>query len=487
MPGPALDRASTSSTSRTTRSTRSSSRSSRPRSFATAPATAARTRSIAAPTGSTSPRSATPRRRPGGVFLLDHDDFEPARALGDRSRPAAAGLRRVVEHRLRHAADQRVGHAEHGRGRHRARAAARQPVRPPPARLGPAPAPPQAGDRPRRRAPDGARAAPRPRPDASPTASSASSSRPPTCQRVGLAVAPPGRRQRGGREGHHDPAPSRPSPTSCRRALQALQRRAAAGHRHRPVARRPARSTSRAGAPASSSATTSPTRAARETRLVRIGGIVARAPHPASGAGQRRPADGRGQPRRQARLPDQLAVRLVGRAVLPRGHRRLDGQARHRRRRSTLDPNFFVEFDGERPHQVRLEGGDASSATPTASRRDRRRGLADPRRARRLPRRSTPPWAGCSPSRAGMQERSRRAVLRSLRADRASATRLSIALVAAARRSGCSTTTDPSELRIGAAAVLVGLRHLPLRQAARALPLDVDARRPTASWRCGRS
>jgi selenium-binding protein 1 len=26
-----------------------------------------------------------------------------------------------------------------------------------------------------------------------------------------------------------------------------------------------------------------------------------------------------------------------------------------------LDPNFFVEFDGLRGHQVRLEGGDASS------------------------------------------------------------------------------------------------------------------------------
>jgi selenium-binding protein 1 len=26
-----------------------------------------------------------------------------------------------------------------------------------------------------------------------------------------------------------------------------------------------------------------------------------------------------------------------------------------------LDPDFFVEFRGERPHQVRLEGGDASS------------------------------------------------------------------------------------------------------------------------------
>jgi selenium-binding protein 1 len=26
-----------------------------------------------------------------------------------------------------------------------------------------------------------------------------------------------------------------------------------------------------------------------------------------------------------------------------------------------LDPNLFVEFDGMRPHQVHLEGGDASS------------------------------------------------------------------------------------------------------------------------------
>jgi selenium-binding protein 1 len=26
-----------------------------------------------------------------------------------------------------------------------------------------------------------------------------------------------------------------------------------------------------------------------------------------------------------------------------------------------VDPNFFVGFEGERAHQVRLEGGDASS------------------------------------------------------------------------------------------------------------------------------
>jgi selenium-binding protein 1 len=26
-----------------------------------------------------------------------------------------------------------------------------------------------------------------------------------------------------------------------------------------------------------------------------------------------------------------------------------------------IDPNFFVPFQGERPHQIRLEGGDSSS------------------------------------------------------------------------------------------------------------------------------
>jgi len=28
----------------------------------------------------------------------------------------------------------------------------------------------------------------------------------------------------------------------------------------------------------------------------------------------------------------------------------------------TVDPDFFIDFDdGERPHQIRLEGGDSSS------------------------------------------------------------------------------------------------------------------------------
>ena len=84
-------------------------------------------------------RSATRRRRPGRRVPARPRRLQAARALGDRPRPAAPGLRRVVEHRLRHAAHERVGHAEHGRERRQPRAAARQPVRPPAARLGPAP------------------------------------------------------------------------------------------------------------------------------------------------------------------------------------------------------------------------------------------------------------------------------------------------------------------------------------------------------------
>jgi methanethiol oxidase len=72
----------------------------------------------------------------------------------------------------------------------------------------------------------------------------------------------------------------------------------------------------------------------RETGSVRIGGIVGRTPHPAPGpagpAAGRRPADGRGQPGQQAGVLHQLAVRRLGRAVLPRRCRRLDDQTRRR-------------------------------------------------------------------------------------------------------------------------------------------------------------
>ena len=54
------------------------------------------------------------------------------------------------------------------------------------------------------------------------------------------------------------------------------------------------------------------------------------APRRAVRAAGRRPADGRGQPRRPARLRHQLAVRRLGRPVLPGRRRRLDGEDRHR-------------------------------------------------------------------------------------------------------------------------------------------------------------
>ena len=79
---------------------------------------------------------------------------------------------------------------------------------------------------------------------------------------------------------------------------------------------------------------------------------------------RRRAADGRDQPRRQARLLDQLALLDLGRPVLSRRRARRAGHGRCRRRTaaSTLDEDFCVEFpDGYRSHQIRLEGGDCST------------------------------------------------------------------------------------------------------------------------------
>ncbi len=95
---------------------------------------------------------------------------------------------------------------------------------------------------------------------------------------------------------------------------------------------------------------------------VRLGGITGRAPHPASG-----PLSGG---------PQMVEVSRDGRRVYltnslyaswdaqfyPEG---LDGWVVKLDADPTgglsVDPDFFVPFDGERPHQVRLQGGDASS------------------------------------------------------------------------------------------------------------------------------
>jgi selenium-binding protein 1 len=98
--------------------------------------------------------------------------------------------------------------------------------------------------------------------------------------------------------------------------------------------------------------------------IVKIGGIVNRAPHPASGG---RALNG---------APQMVEISRDGRRVyitnslyaawdeqfypdgirgwMAKGEVADDGRLR-------LDDRFFVEFDGWRPHQVHLEGGDASS------------------------------------------------------------------------------------------------------------------------------
>jgi selenium-binding protein 1 len=103
-------------------------------------------------------------------------------------------------------------------------------------------------------------------------------------------------------------------------------------------------------------------RAPRETGSVRLGGIVGRAPHPAAG-----PLNGGPQMVEISRdgrrvfltnslyaawdeqfYPDGIDGWLI---KLDAGE---DGSLE-------VDPDVFVEFRGERPHQVRLQGGDASS------------------------------------------------------------------------------------------------------------------------------
>ena len=141
----------------------------------------------------------------------------------------------------------------------------------------------------------------------------------------------------------------------------------------------------------------------------------------------------------------------------------------------TLDPDLFVEFSGERPHQVRLQGGDASSDSYC---------FPDPRWTELWP------WVlmallgayhGLNPAMGwlfavalGMQERDRGAVLRAL-PPIALGHEASV-LVAAALVLGLGLLADTSALHMGAGIALVRVRRVPVRQAARALPLGQGAR-----------
>ncbi len=98
------------------------------------------------------------------------------------------------------------------------------------------------------------------------------------------------------------------------------------------------------------------------TGSVRLGGIVERAPHPASGALNGGPQmveisrDGR-----RVYLTNSLYASWDAQ-FYPEG---IDGWLVKLDANPdggvSVDPEFFLPFDGERPHQVRLQGGDASS------------------------------------------------------------------------------------------------------------------------------
>jgi selenium-binding protein 1 len=178
-------------------------------------------------------------------------------------------------------------------------------------------------------------------------------------QRLGLAVAPPGRRQRRRREGHHHPARAgraRPAPRRAE-ALSAVP----------PLVTDIALSIDdqelfvSAGARASSSATTSRTPPVRR----RPAACASAASSGARRTPRRAPLNGG---------PQMVEISRDGRRLYltnslyaswdaqfyPEG---IDGWMVKLDNNGSLelDPRFFVEFDGERPHQIRLEGGDASS------------------------------------------------------------------------------------------------------------------------------
>ncbi len=100
----------------------------------------------------------------------------------------------------------------------------------------------------------------------------------------------------------------------------------------------------------------------RQTGSVHLGGIVRRTPHPGSG-----PLNGG---------PQMVEVSRDGRRVYFTNslYRAWDDQFNPEGIKGWMvkldadpaggiqpDPNFFLQFEHERPHQVRLQGGDASS------------------------------------------------------------------------------------------------------------------------------
>ena len=154
-------------------------------------------------------------------------------------------------------------------------------------------------------------------------------------------------------------SPSRPSRPSRAAAAgpAAVRRRAAAGHRHRAVGRRPVAFVSCWGTGELKRYDVSDPHNPRETGSVRLGGIVERAAHPAAGALN-------GGPQMVELSRDGKRVYLTNSLYAswdaqfyPEG---IDGWMvkldAGEDGSLTLDPDVFVEYSGERPHQVRLGG-----------------------------------------------------------------------------------------------------------------------------------
>ena len=109
-----------------------------------------------------------------------------------------------------------------------------------------------------------------------------------------------------------------------------------------------------------------------ETGSVRLGGIVRRAgaPRAPGPAAERRAADGRDQPRRQARLRDQLALSHVGRPVLSRRDQGLAGEDRCEPRRRHRARSRRASCSSTACVRTRCTWRAATPApTPTASRK----------------------------------------------------------------------------------------------------------------------
>ena len=301
------------------------------------------------------------RQRPGRRAAARPRRLRSAGPLGGRPRPAGAGLRLLVEHRLRHAADQRVGHAEDGRGRRSCPSCCSAASTATSCTSGICAAPPHAGDRSRRRAADGARAAPRARPDQA-------------YGFVGVVVSTADlsasvwlwNRENGSvavRKVIEIPAEPADADQLPGRA-QAVRGGAAADHRHQPVARRPL--------PLRVVLGHRRAQALRRLRSVqsargRLGAASAgssrRAAHPGGGRVNGGPQmvevsrDGR-----RVYLTNSLYADL-GRAVLSRGHRRLAGEARlraGRRVRRSIRTSSSSSTASART-RCSLQGGDASS------------------------------------------------------------------------------------------------------------------------------